>query len=1059
MSVFTTVTRRPITVLIIFVVLLIFSIVMSMSIPIDFQPNVEFNEVTVTTTYIGANAELVEDTITVPLERVINSIDNIDEITSRTIEGSSMISITFKYKSGMEKNIDNLRNAIDMVSSQLPDDAGKPNIFRFGATGDPVIVMSISANRNHNELREYVDDVLTPYLEQINGVAFVAINGGVKKSVYIDISLNRLNAYNLTLGEIQNIIQSNGYGSTLGTIETKYKNVGVILDGEYKNIEAIKNIIVSERKINNDQSAFVRLRDIAEVNFDYGSEARQFYLNDSPGIVVWFFKQNDANIVEVSNNIRDEIKRLEAITPDDFSFGVLSDFTSFIRAILNAVSDTALYGGMLALLVLIFFLRNITSVLCIACSIPISIVLTIMFMNMYGITLNFMTLTGLTMGIGIIVDNSIVVLENIYMKRKKKINLLPAAEYGVAEMAVPVFASTATTVLVFLPMLIFEQELGVIGAYFTNLGFAVVVSVIISYFTAIFLVPVLTSKFIPLHVNRGRGVIGKIKGIFDTLFQFIERSYEAVLTYTIHRRKRFIVLIILLAFFPFLLLPRLGYSFIPDFTQDAVSVFMRFPPGSTNEEMYRTAKEYEEKIQPFLPEVANRSLEIIGSGTSISFFDSGLYTVELIVFFKDYMHNDDFKPLLDELNTIAKEYPFRISARSFYGGGGPGGGDANFTLKVRADDMNKLKQASESFSDSLRSIPDFLDVSSNLPSSNLAISLAVNRERANAYGLSVRGVSDELGLAVSRKTVGTYVQGSKEYNITMRLRDEDSKRVDLFDQLYIKTPTSRLPLSNLIERSLSTAEQRILREDSIKTIQIEAQLAEGYTIDKAIADARRALSENPLSLDEDITYFFSGEFEDRNKNYRIMGLIFLFAILFVFGVMASQFESFSDPFIIIFTIPLTFSGVLLIYWLTGNSLSSFSLAGLVILVGISVNHGIVLVDYINVLRRRNYGLVRSIAEGARNRLQPILMTTFTTMGGMAPLAFTTKAGAELVQPLALTLFGGLGTSAFLSLFFIPLIYGGFHSLKNKFGRKRRARALQRRHEHEEEILRISEMRK
>ena len=398
MSLFSTITRRPVAIFVLFAVLLVFSLYIGTQIPLSFQPQIGSSEVSVITEYPGANAELIEDTITKPLERLFNSIDNVEKIVSETVENSSFISIQFKYKSGMDKNMDNIRIALDSAADSLPDGAGKPQMRRWSGSNDPVIFLNVSANRNHNELREYIDDVITPYFDQINGVAHYRISGGVKKSVNIDISLNRLNAYNLTLGEVKKTIQANGFGQTLGSIETKYKNVGVVLDGDYKNIEAIRNIIVHERKINNTQSAYIRLRDIAEVSFTYGEEVRQVFQNGKPTVRITLFKQNDANLVEVADNIKNELKRLESISPADIDYNIEYDLSKLAGGMFDTLTETALSGAILALFVLIIFLRNFSSVVIVACSIPISIILTLLFLFLKGYSLNYMTLAGLAHG-------------------------------------------------------------------------------------------------------------------------------------------------------------------------------------------------------------------------------------------------------------------------------------------------------------------------------------------------------------------------------------------------------------------------------------------------------------------------------------------------------------------------------------------------------------------------------------------------------------------------------------------------------------------------------------
>ena len=652
------------------------------------------------------------------------------------------------------------------------------------------------------------------------------------------------------------------------------------------------------------------------------------------------------------------------------------------------------------------------------------------------------------MGIGIIVDNSIVVLENIYMKRKNNVNLLPAAEYGTAEMAVPVLASTATTVLVFLPLLIFEKQVGIEATYFIMLGFTVIVAVLVSYFTAILLVPVLASKFIPLNIHKKKGGIGRIA---DGVFQSMERGYRSVLRYMSGRRIRFILLIIAVAFAPLMLFPKLGFGFVPDMAQDAMNIRIEFPTGTINAEMKNVTEQYIEDIRDVIPPVKNTVIEVVGGGTESSVGSSMRYTA-IMVSFMDYVTADKFGAVIDKVVEKSKEYVYPIIVNGFLTSGGSSGRRGEQVLKVSSNDRNKLKQVSESFSNTIRQLDGIKNVSTNLPSSDMAISIAVDRERANAYGLTIKEVSDELALAVLVNNAGKYIQGAREYRIVMKLRDEDRKRVDLFDQLHIRTPSARLPLSNFTSNRVSSTDQAITRENGINSVNVTYELAQGYKLDKAVADVKAALAKNLASQDEDIHYYFAGEFEERNKVATTMLMVFLFAILFVFGTMAGMFESFADPFIIIFTIPLTFSGVVLVYYLTKNSLSVFTMAGLVILVGISVNHGIVLVDYINMLRKRGRSLADAIIEGGGTRLQPILMTTLTTMGGMAPLAFTNRYGAEMMKPLALTMFGGLGTSALLSLFFIPLLYGGFHSLKERLSRRRREKLFRRKQEHEQEIL-------
>ena len=1023
--------KRPITVFIITVLVFGFGVFLSTRLKVELIPDVQFPRVFVVTSYANANASEVESAITEPLENTLKGLENLKEITSFSVEGASNIDIEFEYGTSLEKNVNNVRAKLDQVSGQLPTDV-KPILFQFSSGDIPVVTLGIRANRSNNEIREVVEDVLVPVFEQVDGVAYTEISGGLVSNVFVNISLYKLKEFGLAITDVQRAIANNGKRVSVGSIETTNRNIGLLLNTKYEDVNVLKSIVVSQTIDADGEPSYIQLQDIAEVYKGFEDDTAYAFIDDEPMVIVTFFKQSGASIVEVSDNVVNSIEEFARIAPPDFSFQRIEDNSKTIRLNLQNIATAVLFGGTLAILILIIFLRNMASVLVVSLSIPISVIIALMVMYFLNLSLNIMTLAGLALGIGMLVDNSIVVLENIYIKRMNGVKLLSAAQFGATEMVRPIFASTLTTVMVFSPMLIFRKDLGVTGAFFGNLAATIVVSLIASFIVAAFLVPIMASHYIPINPVHHKGIFKKFDNLFEAIFGWITKTYKAILGYTIPRRKRFLVLILFVALLPLALVPTLGFEFFPKFKQDGISVKFEFPAGASADDMLVVMNKVKKDLSPIIPNLKFSILSVnSGNSAGQSFGDSVLASAgsgRIVYMFEKAKTFEEIDEIRDIVTPLLREYvgvDYSVRAYGNRSGGGRRGGGiggaSTVSIDVKSNDYVALSDTVQLFKDVLRQSPAFVDVSDSQAAENIEYTISVDTTKANLQGISANDIANSMSSALKGNTSVKFTDGAEERDILIRLSDSDRKNIDVINQIDVRnTQGVLIPISNFVSIAPSQGLDYIERKNGQRNITISAVLDQGYKLNDGVAIAQDLLSRIPK--DENVLYFFSGDFEETRKNINLMLSIAIIAVALVFGIMASQFESLVSPFIIIFTIPLTFFGVFLLYFFLGVTLSSFSMIGIVILIGLAVNHGIVMVDYINLLRKRGKSLKEAVIEGASSRLLPIMMTTFTTVLGLSPTAFIAFEGSEFIRPIAITVVGGLSTSAFLSVFFVPLLY-------------------------------------
>ncbi|MFP4209857.1 MAG: efflux RND transporter permease subunit [Alkalispirochaeta sp.] len=1053
MSLSKAVVGRPTTVLIIFVLIAGFGLYSSSDLAIDLFPEIDPPVLILFTNYEGAGPEEIEKSVTRPLEGQLSNVSNIERISSTSSEGSSQIQLEFTYGTDMNEATNEVRDRLELVKDFLPDDASSPQIFKFDPSLIPILQLEVSGNRTPEELRQLAENTIQPRVEQIEGVALASVQGGRERVIRVEIPQNRLEAYDLNFSQIAAALRANNVQLSAGNIEEGSRSYLVRTAGEFSSIEEVRNTVITYRGRSgtaaapggNSAAAAVRLRDIANVYDGYRDETNAVYINGEPGVFVIVQKQSGTNSVQVADNVINRIPRINEALPAGVELSVVQDTTTLIRDSLADVSSSAITGGVLAVLILFFFLRSFRTTLIIAVSIPVSIIVTLMLMYFTGLTLNLMTLTGLALGVGMLVDNSIVILENIFRYREKGAKLTASAILGSQEMITAITASTLTTVMVFLPLALFRAQLEVIGELFSDLAFTVVISLLSSLAVAVFLIPVLTSRYVPISSRKQRPLRGVLRWIDDgmaAMFTGLDNAYMRSLAFSL-RHKFLVILVVLAAFVGSLfMIPMTGFEFTPDQEEDSVELDLEMPIGTRLDVTRSVLRQMEAIVEE---EVSTYRDVIIQVGEPAFFGFLGAADTSkgsLTVILPRYEEREESAGEVQEiLRAHFDNFPGAVF--SFGGGGGGGGGfnAAPVEITLRSEDRELMRRTGEEILDLIEAeVPGATEPQMNLAEGLPEVEIVIDRQKAYELGLNINTIGQEVRANVDGITAGQFREGGNEFDILLLLEEGGRDQIPDLQRIFVNNQFGQqIPLSSIASIRRTSGPVNITREDQSRTLTITAGLARGETINVVMPEIQRLITEGIPATDE-LVITYGGDFEDLQEYGQTFIYVILIAVFLVFGVMASQFESFLDPFIILFTVPLTLIGVILLYVGTGTNFSLFTAVGLVVLVGIVVNNGIVLVDYTNLLRKRGNSIADACVAAGGNRLRPILMTTLTTVLGLLPVAFAAGEGSTLVQPIAKTVVGGLTVATLLTLYLVPVIYAIFNGLsERRLNRKRRRR--------------------
>jgi multidrug efflux pump subunit AcrB len=1013
--------RKPVTVTMLYVLVCVVAAVFIPRLGIELFPSMSMPMITVRTTYSNVGPEEVDKTVTLPVLNQLRRVADVKAITSRSSSGSSQIQMEFGYDKDMDEAVEDVTSALSRVSNSLPDGSGAPTVMRFGMTASQIMRLAVTGDMGLDELREVAENTVQPYLERVNGVASADVSGGTTREIHVDVSNNRLQAYGLTLSNITSALAARNVQVTNGTLTHGDTDYEIITDEYFKSLDDIRNTVITS----GSGSAGVRLDDIADVYETVNQRSQRVYINGEPGIYIGITNETGTNPSTISKGVHTILPELEARLPKGVAVSIISDNTSLIDSTMNQVYSSGVMGAVLAMLIIFLFLRNFRSAVIVGMSIPISILITLMVMSIMNLTINMMTMAGLILGMGMTVDSSIVILENINKRRGWGEKSAVAAILGSRNMLMAIIASTATTVCVFVSVLLYKAELEMYGIMFQQLAITVVASLIVSLIVSVTLVPALCGSIIRVYTRTQKPLRFKPLVALDRLMEFffkkLEDGYAASLNFCL--KNRFLVLVLVAAILipSALRLTTSGMNLAPSSqADDQVNINVSMPTGTNNEVVQNYLFAFQDIIKQELPPEAYRTI-VLTTGNS----NSGSIQLGL--------------PPLEDQSMSAREIQAKLTPFTTQWGGvtvsfsaGRGfGGSSGVNIRVISEDADAASQVCTDIVALLQAaIPQITNAATDLQNGSPRYEIRIDTDAAAAAGVNVNTISSLLRTAISGSTATTYHIGGDDVSIIVALSEQDLLEPADLGAITIQTANGLMSLDNFISYLEAVSPQQIMREEGVRVNRVTASLVPGAVATEVQARVEQLITEN-IVLPDSVKLEFMGDARNIQRYNGVFLLVILLAVFLVFAVMAAQFESLVDPFIIFASIPLLAIGMALVYLLTGQTMSLYSMVGIVALVGIVVNNGIVLVDFTNQLVERKTPVFEACIEAGRNRLQPILMTTLTTVLGMVPMAFFPGEGAESMQPICLTIVGGLLSGAFMTLFVSPVLYSLFNKRREK----------------------------
>ncbi len=985
---------------------------------IDLYPDITFPGAAVVSTYEGVGPEEMETLVTKPLESALSTVTNVNSVSSTSSSGQSTIVMEFNWGSDIDMAVMDMREQVDMVSGMLPDGVNDPLIFKFDPAMMPILQFGVSNGGDLEKLKNTVEDRVIPRLERIEGVASVDITGGLDRQILISVDQNKMENYGISFSTITSTLMQENMNVSGGNVVRARRNLLVRTTGKFENLEQIKNLLIT-----NNNGTMVKLAEIAKVEDTFKKMQTIARLNQSPSVGMMIQKQTDANTVKVSNLVKEEIEKIKTDLNNNLKIIPAMDQSEFIEDSINGVKNNAIIGGLLAIIILFLFLRNVRSTIIIGTAIPVSIITTFLLIYFGGLTINILSLGGLALGVGMLVDNAIVVLENIYRYRSLGLDKEEAAHKGSTEVGMAITASTLTTVIVFLPIVFVE---GIASQFFTEMALTISFSLLASLLVALTLIPMLSSKI--LKVTKEDLARNKKQG-------FITKNYRKSLDWSLSHRWVIVSILILLLVGSVSLIPMIGTEFLPAFDQGELSINFTLPVGTVLEETDDVAAQIEEQVAQ-IPEVKTIFTNVGSTGqmNMMSSSEAGSVRVTLVELSKRERTTQE---VMEELRNRINIPGVDLTIDTQQGMGGAVGGSP-VAIKIKGDELAVLERLAEQTVNEVSQVEGIRNTADTFDEGRPQLNIIVDRNLASQFGLRVGQIANTIRSAIQGTVATRYEVGGDEYDIRVKLKDRDLDTVNELENLTLMSPTGvQVPLNRLAKLEIDEGPKEILRINQVRYAEVTADL---YQIDlgTAMANVKERLATN-VNLPVGYEYSYEGQFQNQQESFESLFYAFLLSIVLVYMVMASQFESLIHPFIIMFTVPMALIGVLIGIFVTGQNLSVPSLIGVITLAGIVVNNAIVLVDYINQERDSGKSKREAILSAAPIRLRPIMMTALTTILGLLPLSLGIGEGAELQQPIAVVVISGLSFATLLTLYLLPVIYSLITDLRdwlyNKFSSK------------------------
>lgn len=1011
------VVKRPVTILMVIVSILILGLISLSRLSIDFMPNMQIPYISIYTSYRNSGPEEIEKSVTKLVEGAVATVNNIKNITSTSRENSSNVLVEFNWGTDLTEATEDIREALEQITDLLPDNADKPVIRKFNMDDTSLMEVAVYGIDDQSTLYNIADNQIAPQIKQAKGVAQAEVMGGLKSQIKIDVNLNRLKAYNININEIASALSRDNNNLVGGQADQGFYKYTIRTMGEITSIDDIKNTTITLIK-DGENSSVIKVQDLAEVYEGYDDNVNIIRVNGENSISIAVSKESGANTVEVSKNV---IKQLEEYNfPDGVKYQIMFNTADSINESISGVLDAAWQGGLFAVIVLMLYMWNIRTVSIIAISIPLSIIVTFTLMYFMKVTLNVISLSGLVLGIGMMVDNSIVVLENIFYYRNNGFGKYSSAINGTSKVSLAISASTFTTIAVFLPFLYLE---GMVSQMFRDLCITVTISMIASLLVALLIVPMFGARLV---TNKRLKLLGKLEILTNKYIHGnINNIYNKILSFSIKRKLVVLLPSMILVFSVIILgLKFIGKEGFPRTDEGQFMVQVTMPIGTKYEQTQSFVALMENDIREIIKDDLTRIQSRIRKGS-----EANSANIRIQLKAKNAGRVGDINEYAERTREKLQLYPARINVRLLGSMSSSSGGEA-IRIEMLGDDTVQAKELGDRIVSAISNIEGVRGAMVDIDESNRELQVYVNRDIAAKMGLKVNDVARIINTSFAGRTATTITPENSDYtDIDVNVQLENIDRVTIEDVEKISIPVKGvlIPLSSIADIVKSYGPNRIERKDR-KRFTVVIANTYGRPLNEIIDEVKEVIKKD-VFVPSGISINYGGDFEDMNEAFSQLLQTLILALVLVYAIMASQFESLIAPFVIAFAIPFGFAGSLIALIITNTTLSAYSAIGCIVLIGIVVNNGIVLIDYMNQLMHEKHikGDEAALIAGQR-RLRPVLMTTLTTILGILPMALGIGSGNEMYKPLATALLGGLSVSTLFTLIIVPTIYA---AIRNK----------------------------
>lgn len=1033
MSLYSTAVRKPVSTILIFIGVIVFGFFSLNKLSIDLFPEIDPPIITVFTAYSGANASDIETNITRTLEDNLNTVSNLKKLSSTSKENISLIILEFEWGSNLDEATNDVRDAISRIERYLPEDAEKPVIFKFNTSMMPILMLSATAEESYNALNKILDERIVNPLNRIDGIGAVSISGGPIREVQVNVDPRKLEAYNLTVEQLGTAIRMENINLPAGTMDMGSKTFPLRIQGEFTTSDIVKDIVVG-----NYYGRQIKMKDVAEVKDTIAKMRLDERSNGVSAARIIVQKQSGANSVKVAKEVLDQLPILMRSLPADIKIEVINDTSVFIKNSIGSLTTAVLFAGIFVMLVVLFFLGRWRATFIIIITIPISLIVAFIYLYITGNSINIISLSSLSIAIGMVVDDAIVVLENVTKHIEKGSSPREASVYGTNEVGLAVVATTLTVVAVFFPLTLVG---GLSGIMFKQLGWIVTIVVSVSTLAALSITPVLTSLMLRLNPPRKRGLAKLIFDNSERMLNALDNFYERTLKWAIRHKTVVILGSFLIFASSIFLVTKVDTEFIPSSDNAMIAINAELQMGVRVENTKEITRQLERMIKRDFPEV-----ELISSSSGAAddrnlfsaFGTNGSHIINMTLKLSSKTERErDIYLISDLIRNEMQKYP-DISSYTVTPGGGGGmfGGQSSLEVIISGYDIDASSKFAYQLAEKMKTIPGTRDVEVDLEEPRLEYQVEFDREKLAFYGLNTTTASTFVRNRINGLIASQYREDGDEYDIVVRYAEPFRESIESIENILVYNNQGKaVRIKDIGKVTEYSTPPVIKRENRQRVVKITSALYKASITD-VVDDIWKEVDnmEVPAGLAIDI----GGDAEEQQESFADLINLLLLIIMLVYIVMATQFESLRSPFIIILSLPFAFTGVFLALFITGQTLNLISMIGAVMLVGIVVKNGIVLVDFTNLMRDRGYELKEAVVMSGRSRLRPVLMTTLTTLLGMLPLAMGIGEGSEMWTPMGVAIIGGLLFSTIITLILIPVVYILFGKNRMRSEKKRLA---------------------